>query len=616
MYLRHLMIYNSGPTQELYLQPQFTDDGLPKPLILVGLNGAGKTNVLSIIADAILELQVKAGFGDILPNNKTGQRLFYRLLGGSTISLNRPFEVSVATFKHAESMFSYRAHTGDVPEEVVDKLKTIAAFEVRNSEPAKKVIGDSDRLKNIFVSESYSFFPVNRNEDAWWQSLRIEQSEDVRFSHRLKNELKKPVVLQTSFALLKPWITDVILDQAVDVSQIFTQPMSELTEDLLARATQGTLTAVNTIFSTILRQRVFVTRGGRGAGVSKLFLRDLTSSTVLKSLDSLSTGQAALAAIFLNIIRYSDMGRPGIRLEEIAGISIIDEVDAHLHSDLQNEVLPALMKLFPRVQSIATSHAPLFALGMERAYGPDCYNLIELPSGLTISPERFGEFQRSFDYFTETKAFELRMRQAAVAGKRPSVICEGETDPKYLQRAAELLGFDDFAANVDFDWIGTKEGGTAKNGGAGALDKAVQLFKCNPNLVAVPLALVYDCDQPGDDYTQTNFLVMRLPRNEANTVRNGGIENLLPPQVFEEDYFETKEFEKSGDDKVTTKITALRKVALCEHLCAHGDVKDFAKFEQPIDRLAHFFGMPRSDPKGAAGTLTGDDKYVTDSATT
>ncbi|MFD2297494.1 AAA family ATPase [Paracidovorax citrulli] len=604
------MIYNSGPTQELDLQPQFTADGLPKPLILVGLNGAGKTNVLSTIADAILELQVAAGFNDILPNNKMGRRLFYRLLGGSTTSLNRSFEVSVATFKHAESSFSYRAQTGPVPETVINKLETIAAFDVWNVEPAKEVIGDSAQLKNIFISDSYSFFPVNRNEDAWWQSLRMEQSEDVRFAHRVNGELAKPVVLQTSFALLKPWIADVILDQAVDASMVLTmvsQPNSGRIADLMARANQGTLTAINTVFSTILRQQVFVTRDGRGAGASKLFLRDLTGSTVLRSLDSLSTGQAALAAIFLNIIRYSDMGRPGIRLEEIAGISVIDEVDAHLHSELQTEVLPALMKLFPRVQFVATSHAPLFALGMERVYGPAGYSLVELPSGLTISPERFGEFQRSFDYFTETKAFELLMREAAVAGKRPSVICEGETDPKYLQRAAELLGFDDFAANVDFDWIGSKEGGTAKNGGAGALDNAVRLFKCNPNLVAVPLALVYDCDQPGEDYTQTNFLVMRLPRNEANTVRKGGIENLLPPHVFEEEFFETKKIERGGDDKVITTTIALRKVAFCEHICARGDVKDFAQFEPIIDRLARFFGMPRSDPRAAVEIAAVED---------
>lgn len=355
-----------------------------------------------------------------------------------------------------------------------------------------------------------------------------------------------------------------------------------------------------------------MTRGGRGAGASKLYLRDSTGSIVLKSLDALSTGQAALAAIFLNIIRYSDMGRPGIRLEEIAGISIIDEVDAHLHSELQNEVLPALMKLFPRVQFVATSHAPLFTLGMERTYGPDGYNLVELPSGLTLSAERFGEFQRSFDYFTETKAFELRMQEAAATGKRPSVICEGETDAVYLKRAAELLGYADFAANVVFDWIGTNESGMAKNGGAGALNNAVRLFKFNPNLISVPIALVYDCDQPGEEHTQTNFLVMRLLRNQANTVRTGGIENLLPLQVFEEKYFDTTKTEKPGDDKLTTTRITLRKVDLCRDLCTRGDSKDFVHFEPTIDRLAHFFGMPRSGPMADPEIAAVEDKNVND----
>ncbi|MVT38381.1 hypothetical protein GO497_19840 [Acidovorax citrulli] len=90
-----------------------------------------------------------------------------------------------------------------MPETVINKLETIAAFDVWNVEPAKEVIGDSAQLKNIFISDSYSFFPVNRNEDAWWQSLRMEQSEDVRFAHRVNGELAKPVVLQTSFALLE-----------------------------------------------------------------------------------------------------------------------------------------------------------------------------------------------------------------------------------------------------------------------------------------------------------------------------------------------------------------------------------------------------------------------------
>lgn len=598
MYLRNLLIFNSGPTQELELEPQFSADGTPKPLILVGRNGAGKTNVLSTIADAILELQISAGFQDILPNNKTGQRLFFRLLGGTTTTTNRAFEVSVAKFAHGENPFFYRAQSGTASEEtVLAKLRETAPFPTWLDGQNKQVIGDSTQLKNIFVAESCTFFPVNRNEDAWWQSMRAAQSEDVQFVGRLSTDLMKPLVLQTSFALLKPWLTDVILDQAIDASQVlhlFTQPSQGSVTDLATKAGQGTLAEVNRVLSTIMCQPVFLTRGGRGAGAAKLYLRDVSGGVFLKGLDSLSTGQAALASIFLNILRYADLGKPGIYLDEIVGISVIDEVDAHLHSDLQHDVLPALIKLFPHVQFIATSHAPLFALGMERLFGPSGYSLIDLPSGLTVSPERFGEFQRCFDYFTETRAFETRMQDAVAAGKRPSVVCEGETDPKYMKRAAELLCYSDLAKNVDFDWIGMKEGGAAKSGGFGSLDNAVRLFKCNPNLVAVPLALVYDCDQRREEYAQTNLLVMSLPRNEENHVRKGGIENLLPSEVFEERFFETKTYVKNVDDEVTTTTRSLSKVALCTYICERGNVADFIMFDLILDKLAGFFGMPRA----------------------
>jgi hypothetical protein len=83
---------------------------------------------------------------------------------------------------------------------------------------------------------------------------------------------------------------------------------------------------------------------------------------------------------------------------------------------------------------------------------------------------------------------------------------------------------------------------------------------------------------------------------------------LLPPQVFEEEYFDTKRTEKGGDDKVITTVRALRKVALCEHLCARGDAKDFAKFDPIINRLALFFGMPRSDPRAAAEIAAVEEK--------
>jgi len=40
---------------------------------------------------------------------------------------------------------------------------------------------------------------------------------------------------------------------------------------------------------------------------------------------------------------------------------------------------------------------------MEKQYGKDGFEIIEMPEGQIISTERFSEFQKSFDYFEDTK---------------------------------------------------------------------------------------------------------------------------------------------------------------------------------------------------------------------
>ena len=68
---------------------------------------------------------------------------------------------------------------------------------------------------------------------------------------------------------------------------------------------------------------------------------------------------------FATIIRYADNNdiNQSIHLDRITGIVVIDEIELHLHTKLQKEVLPRLIQLFPKVQFIITTHAPLFLLG-------------------------------------------------------------------------------------------------------------------------------------------------------------------------------------------------------------------------------------------------------------
>ncbi len=60
MYLKECLIHNVGPIEDLDLSLDLTPDGIPKPLILVGKNGSGKSILLAYILDALAELAKKS----------------------------------------------------------------------------------------------------------------------------------------------------------------------------------------------------------------------------------------------------------------------------------------------------------------------------------------------------------------------------------------------------------------------------------------------------------------------------------------------------------------------------------------------------------------------------
>lgn len=125
-------------------------------------------------------------------------------------------------------------------------------------------------------------------------------------------------------------------------------------------------------------------------------------------LDSLSGGQASLLAIFGTLLRYADTGALGAALthESIRGLVVIDELDAHMHIDLQMTALPKLIALFPNVQFIVSSHSPFFAFGMEKKFPDNGVRIIDLPTGLALSAETYSEFDSALGVLMETQAFE------------------------------------------------------------------------------------------------------------------------------------------------------------------------------------------------------------------
>jgi predicted ATPase len=131
--------------------------------------------------------------------------------------------------------------------------------------------------------------------------------------------------------------------------------------------------------------------------------------------DELSDGQQRIAAIFCDLALRcaslnSHLGEDCIRRS--TGVVCIDELDLHLHPKWQRDVVPDLLRTFPGLQFIATSHSP-FLLQAAFEHGA----VVDLPSGTTLhaqdtSIEDIAEHQQGIAMPSRGKRFE-DMKNAA-----------------------------------------------------------------------------------------------------------------------------------------------------------------------------------------------------------
>ena len=313
------------------------------------------------------------------------------------------------------------------------------------------------------------------------------------------------------------------------------------------------------------------------------------NTLALPNLDALSGGEAILLGVFGTLIRYADQSRKGqaLNLSDIEGICVIDEVDVHIHVDLQHKILPVLIKKFPKVQFIISSHSPLFVIGMEKEFGSNGFLVVEMPSGQAVSAESYSEFGRAMEALAATKAFDARVAAEVSQRGIPIVYVEGETDAPYIQRAVEVLGRPDLLKRCDVEWIGSKDdGGQGFHTGKGALSRSLSFLRANPDLAKRPVLLLYDNDTnvPEADYTMVSVRVM--PTNKNNEKIKAGIENLLSPEtITEDDYQETKKTKENGEMHIRKVV---RKMDLCKRMCEEGTDKNFQAFSVLLDRIEDY----------------------------
>jgi AAA15 family ATPase/GTPase len=74
------------------------------------------------------------------------------------------------------------------------------------------------------------------------------------------------------------------------------------------------------------------------------------------SFNNLSDGYSAIISIVTELILR--MEAHNTKSYDLEGVVIIDEIETHLHVDLQKKILPFLTDFFPKLQFIVTTHSP------------------------------------------------------------------------------------------------------------------------------------------------------------------------------------------------------------------------------------------------------------------
>ena len=442
MYTKRIQLVNYGPIDQLDITFPF-EDGIPKPIVLVGENGSGKSILLSHIVNGLISAQGIAY--PETPEVETGK--VYKFRTPLYIKSGRENSFAQVNFEKnlviTELMpLKQKQESSSVPAELSG---TDAKKAWRKMKPQKSDYFNSDfsrhnkdKIKDIFSRNCILYFPPNRFEDpAWLNQENLQAMAQYMDLKRIEGYTSRKVINYSSLHDNQNWLFEVIYDMYV----------------LDKNATNIYTIALQVVRSVMNRTQSI--KFGIGKRLSRRVSIKENEKQLFPDIFQMSSGETSLLNLFLSILRDFDLcGASFTNAEDIRGIVVVDEIDLHLHAVHQYAILPKLIQMFPKVQFVVTTHSPLFVLGMKNIFGEDGFALYRLPQGQLINPEEFSEFESAYQAFRETSKFSDDIRTAIENAQKPIVFVEGAIDQRYIQKASELLDHKAILERIEIREVG------------------------------------------------------------------------------------------------------------------------------------------------------------------
>jgi len=414
--------------------------------VLTAVNGRGKTTLLSHIVDAFHEI-AKPYF----PNEfEDKQNKYYRVSSPiHNIDMASPsfvyFRFKLGT-ENVDYLDIRNICTDEQYNEAIRLDNKIPYAQFSNNLNTqgyiKKVSANFNKQKadSLFSNNLVTYFPSYRFEIPGYLNDPYKTSLDFTKYSGFSGFLVNPIEVVTGLPQLVNWIMDIVLDMRQGGVNLHEHIIFENLNQVISQ----------TLISKGLGHLRFGI-GSRGYGGTRIqIVRTENNQSVYPTIFNLSAGEAALLCLFGELLRQADNYSQNILLNLISGIVLIDEIDKHLHIKLQKEVLPSLLRLFPNVQFLVSSHSPFLSMGLaenllqrSRVFDLDNLGISRDPYTSTLYNEVYNMMIGDNDRFKEQfQALSQIMQQ----GTRPLVI--GKTDVQHLRKAKEVLQIN----NVEFDF--------------------------------------------------------------------------------------------------------------------------------------------------------------------
>lgn len=361
MKIKQLHLQNYGRFEDLTVDFAPTENRASNVTVIVGNNGAGKSQILQALATGlswfISGLQNKVPSGNFINSNeiRNGKDISILNIKGE---INKNLQSINNNIKNLDIYLKSNRQRDD------EKFASLGGLEI---------IDFTENVKKDEISlPIITFYPVERSIltqniilDSSAKNLRqfvgynLALTNGIDFNSfiewfRLKEDIENAQIRKEVDKLME----SLVRENNDNNRSIIVAHLAGLTakEKVLEKNTDNQLQSVKSAISYFLDtiENVWIDRSLQ----PPVMMVEKDGKDL--NINQLSQGEKSLLALVGDIARRLAILNPSLDDPlQGEGIVMIDEVDLHLHPKWQHDLIDKLVKTFPKVQFILTTHSPL-----------------------------------------------------------------------------------------------------------------------------------------------------------------------------------------------------------------------------------------------------------------